>query len=213
MIKKLLILLSIIPCVLNGGIQGGVTIPDQIIINNTTNKILTVENTLIKPGKKYSFNPAHTDGHISIRYGNKKYAFTCPTYNSFEPVLEVFTAAELDFTTMLCLAGDYTTINNSNGLDEVCLMNDTLYTIAAVVMLNTLRTNPRMLRPDETISKMVRDSEVGKIILTDENRKHYSITFPCQSSTRADNSNWSSVTLSANTIKWFGNGFKFKVAR
>lgn len=214
MIKKLFFLCAL-PCVLQAGIQGGVTIPDRITIVNTSNKIIVVDNTPVKQGKKYTYSPDHdqTNNTFSIRCGSRMYHVTYPTYNAYEPVSEIFSTVELDFTTLLCLAGDYATLNNTNGLDEVCLMNDTVYTVAAVVMLNKIRSNPRMLRPDETISKMVRDSQAGTIMLTDENRKPYSISFPCRASSRADNHSWVSVTLSAATIQWFGNGFKIKVAR
>lgn len=214
MIKKLLLFFSVLPCIMQAGIQGEVTVPDEIAIVNTSNKIIVVDNTPVKPGKTYIYCPDHDQANnaFSIRCGNRKYHVTYPTYNPYEPVKEVFSTIELDFTTLLCLAGDYATINNTNGLDEVCLLNDTVYTIAAVVMLNKIRSNPRMLRPDETISKMVRDCQAGTILLTDENRKPYSLSFPCASS-RTTNHNWASITLSAATIKCFGNGFKIKIAR
>ena len=215
MIKKLLIFITLATPVLHAGIQDGREIPDKIRVANTSNRTIVVGDTPVASGKKFTFAVDHdaADSSFIIRMGNKKYSVAYPTYTGHAPIVEVLTTAELDVTTMQCVAGDFTAINNSQELDEVCLVNDTLYKVAAVVMLNKTRSLPRMLNPHETISRMVRDQQSGKILLTDENHAVHSISFPCRSTHTADHNSWSSVTLSVNTIKWFGKGFSITSVR
>lgn len=220
---KRILAFVLIPGLLQAGIQAGKHIPDALIITNSSKKTIMVDATPIAPGKKGTITLDHASGmnHVAIRAGSRIYRLTYPTYNPNLRVVESFDTVALDFTTLLCIAGDFKAITQTEGIDEITVHNDTLYTIAAAIALSKTRAqqknntsvNALMIAPHDCLAKMVRDQEVGKVIVTDENRVVHTLQFPCRNTARATNQEWAAVDISVQTLKNFRDGFSIKIGR
>jgi hypothetical protein len=219
--KKLIyaLLLSLIGQHAYAGIQNSHDIPDAIVLRNSLKTAIEVNDEMIAPGHEVHL-PGEKSFKIKLDHCNTiqdhSYIITCPTYNKLEPILEVYTTAYLDAATIPWLARDNKK-EITSGLDEVSITNDTLYKIAIVYTLNKVRTSPRTIEPQETVSKVISNRENNDakvhIYIKDQDQKTYTVTLPRRlyDGYKYMSCVWQSATLCASTIKWFGNGFKATV--
>jgi hypothetical protein len=193
------------------GIQDGQEIPDAIILANTSTETITVNDKEIKPGNEdYIYNHMPS-GSLTISSPSHTYEISCPTYDPSQPILEVFTRAYLDFNTIKFLAhGKHT----KKGLDQITIINDSLYKIAVIYSLNNKRSQPITIDPQAEASKIVStynpQENIGTAFLIDADKKKYSFRFKRRffSPKNSHTADWRSEKISANTISWFGKGFK-----
>ena len=174
-----------------------------IVIYNNSNAAIETETGTIYPKHAQTINLS-AQRSFMLQQGGNKYKVTCPYFKTDNQIC-------LDFTTIQWFAGDNTLLC-PNGLDEITIKNDTLYKIMVLYVLNKMRSVPRSVSPHYDTSKVVRNDDTlqektGSVEITDENKQKYTVVFPRKVVTRYNDNEWASVTLCANTIKLFNNGF------
>lgn len=214
--KLLLALVLMLTLPLAAGIQNGQEIPDAITLTNSSNDIITVAGSQLYPGDYDTFS-TNNSGSLVIKQGNKKYTISYPRYTNNGPIAQSYNTSCLDFATIAWLASNGA--QYKNGIDQIEIENDTLYTIAVRYYLTKVRALPviaQKISPQTSNSKIVRDETgmhpQGTVEITDGHNNKYSIKIPRRLCTRdASNNNWTSVTLCANTIALFNKGFTITI--
>ena len=146
-----------------------------------------------------------------------------------KPFDEDISCIMLDFRTIQFLAND---VKKHSGFDEICLNNDMPYDIVvsyqkgmqdACSIEQYHRKRGITLEPRQHFHKTVncthgksgvkRLHALGLLVMSiamAESSRMYTIPYSCRiysHSSLIGNKGWKTVTLSANTIKWFNNGF------
>ncbi|MCX5922800.1 MAG: hypothetical protein NTX86_05755 [Candidatus Dependentiae bacterium] len=183
-------------------------ISEEVCIYNGTDTTVETDNTTIYPGNTSSI-ATDQRGSCTLKQGRNLYKITCPPITQGK--------VYLDFTTIQWLAGD-SKLLCPRGLDEIAVKNSTYYKIFVLYVLNKMRSVPRPVHAGDETSKVVRndgnEDKTGSLEIIDGDKQKHIISFPRKSVARgADDGDWTTVTLCANTIKLFNNGFSVTKVR
>lgn len=195
---------------------------------NNSESTLVVNNQKAEPGETISIPFDKKVGVaplFSIKEGIKRYRI----YYRNKKEDNLPSVISLDFATICFIAENS---KRRDGFDEICLHNDTLYDIAvsysygprnAQYIKQYHKQKNIVLEPGRIFHKTVYCADektdikhlrsLGLLILSiamAENNKLYTHSFKrCiyNDPSLIGTKDWNSVTLSADTIKWFNNGF------
>lgn len=218
LMKKLLlfVLLFLAPFPLIALQQNNVTIPEYINIYNSSEASVEIDGTTVQSKQTITLE-SNGKGSFAIKSNKRRYLVSYPTLNARNAAMfsRSNTTAYLDFTTIQWIAGDAFKLF-PQGLDSVLINNDTYYPIAALFVLNAQRSSSRTIDSQETLSKIVStqdNQKTGFLELIDNNRKKHTFSFPRRIylSNNTHTTDWHEITLRAQTISWFDNGFKVTV--
>jgi len=216
--------MAVLPCKISSAIELFNNTEDTIFVDKE--QIKSNRSLYIPFDKNCTNVPLFTIKYNSAKGYVKRYRVYYKQPDSKNPYNES-SIVKLDFITIRFVA---TSTKKNTGYDEICLHNDTPYDIF-ISYLNKGKNDVDKqyhkrhgitIEPGRTFHKTVccAKSKATKnlhalgllllSIMTAESKDIHSVPYHCRAYTHSSligNEGWKTVTLSANTIKWFKSGF------
>lgn len=208
-------------------------LPHVIELINNDKETIFVDKQTAEPGSSIIISCEKRPLHkplFTIKHAAKLYHVSYTEEKSHNAAIDEHPSLiKLDFSTIKFIAHE---TKKYNGLDEICLYNDTLYDVVVSYpskMQDTCdieqyhRQNGITIEPGKTFHKTAYYTNgkvnsknlrsMGFLILSiamTENKSFYTISYPRRVYSHQSvvgNNGWNTIILSADTIKWFNQMF------